>query len=111
APTVANEIQHGALAECAIIKHLHTAMYTGTGSSRSDVRSLVHRELSRVLVALWTVDNEEAAALLKQIFPAGLLTYLDSKEEPPEEELMPKADFKAPPVHLVKVCLYVQYHG
>eukprot|EP01134_Creolimax_fragrantissima_P008258 CFRG8258T1 len=102
APEVAHEIQNGALAECAIIKHLHTAMYTGSGDGRTDVRSLVHRELSRVLVALWTVDNEDAANLLKRIFPAGLLAYLDADGEPPEQELMPSSDMKAPPVHLVK---------
>ena len=41
-------------------------------------------------MALWTSNNPEARELLKRILPAGLLSFLDSKDAVPdtaEEEL------------------------
>jgi hypothetical protein len=43
-----------------------------------DLRALTHRELSRHLVSLWTVDNADAEDLMRRILPAGLLSYLDA---------------------------------
>jgi hypothetical protein len=43
-----------------------------------DLRALTHRELSRHLVSLWTVENADAEDLMRRILPAGLLSYLDA---------------------------------
>ena len=56
-------MQELALAEGALPRHLHTALFT----SSSDNRLLTHRQLSRHLVALWVTGNPTATALLHRV--------------------------------------------
>ncbi|XP_071508513.1 dnaJ homolog subfamily C member 13-like [Diadema antillarum] len=79
---IAAKMQELALAEGALPKHLHVAMFTGS----SDTRMLTNRQLSRHLVGLWITGNPTAMALLKRILPAGLLASLDSEDKVPEKE-------------------------
>ena len=46
-----------------------------------------HRQLSRHLVGLWVTGHPTAMALLKRIMPSGLLAYLDSDAEVPEDDM------------------------
>lgn len=80
---VAAKMQELALAEGALPRHLHTAMYTQS----ADHRLLTNRQLSRHLVILWVTGNPTAMALLKRIMPAGLMNYLSSEEKVPESEV------------------------
>ncbi|XP_041474110.1 dnaJ homolog subfamily C member 13-like isoform X1 [Lytechinus variegatus] len=79
---IAAKMQELALAEGALPKHLHVAMFTGS----SDTRMLTNRQLSRHLVGLWITGNPTAMALLKRILPAGLLATMDSEDKVPEKE-------------------------
>ena len=56
-------MQDLALAEGALPRHLHVAMFT---QSR-DTRMLAIRQLSRHLVGLWVTGHPTAMALLKRI--------------------------------------------
>ena len=56
-------MQDLALAEGALPRHLHTAMFTQS----SDGRMLTVRQLSRHLVGLWVTGHPTAMALLKRI--------------------------------------------
>uniref|UniRef100_H2Z526 J domain-containing protein n=1 Tax=Ciona savignyi TaxID=51511 RepID=H2Z526_CIOSA len=78
----AAHMQELALAEGALPRHLHTAMFTMS----ADTRLLVNRQLSRHLLGLWVTGHPPAMGLLKRILPAGLLAKLDSDEEVPEGE-------------------------
>ncbi|XP_033101582.1 dnaJ homolog subfamily C member 13-like isoform X2 [Anneissia japonica] len=79
---IAAKMQDLALAEGALPRHLHTAMFT----TSSDGRMLTNRQLSRHLVALWVTGHPTAMALLKRILPTGLLSYLDCDDKVPEKE-------------------------
>lgn len=79
---IAAKMQDLALAEGALPKHLHTAMFTQS----TDSRMLTNRQLSRHLVGLWVTGHPTAMGLLKRILPSGLLAYLDSTEEVPVNE-------------------------
>ena len=56
-------MQDLALAEGALPRHLHTAMFTQS----NDSRMLTVRQLSRHLVGLWVTGHPTAMALLKRI--------------------------------------------
>ena len=60
---IAAKMQDLALAEGALPRHLHTAMFTQS----SDGRMLTVRQLSRHLVGLWVTGHPTAMALLKRI--------------------------------------------
>mmetsp|Transcript_15543 Transcript_15543/g.46103 ORF Transcript_15543/g.46103 Transcript_15543/m.46103 type:complete len:2307 (-) Transcript_15543:50-6970(-) len=77
------QFQYFALAEGAVLRHMHTALYTQS----TDSRLLMHRQLSRHLIALWTYDCELTDKLLRQVLPAGLLEFLNSEETVPEKEI------------------------
>ncbi|XP_038048790.1 dnaJ homolog subfamily C member 13-like isoform X3 [Patiria miniata] len=79
---IAAKMQELALAEGALPRHLHVAMFT----SSTDTRMLTNRQLSRHLVALWVTGNPTALGLLKRSLPAGLLLFLDSEDKVPEKE-------------------------
>lgn len=102
--TVANQMQTLALDEAALCRHLLVALYTPS----SDPTMVTHRQLSRYLleflfdfilnlqkkklvsrhlVGLWITDNEDAMNLLKRIFPAGLLMFLESDDSVPKSDL------------------------
>lgn len=80
---VANRMQEMALAEGALPKHLHIALFTQS----QDARILTNRQLSRILVSLWVTGNDASMQLLEQIFPNGLLQFMSSTEEVPEHEI------------------------
>ncbi|XP_055379776.1 dnaJ homolog subfamily C member 13 isoform X2 [Condylostylus longicornis] len=80
--SIAKQMQSLALDEAALCRHLITALYTPS----NDPTLATHRQLSRHLVSLWITDNEEAMELLKRIFPAGLLMFLESEETVSEVE-------------------------
>nr|VZI16997.1 unnamed protein product [Spirometra erinaceieuropaei] len=77
------ELRQMSLAEGALLQHLSTACFSNCSR---DPRGLVLRQLSRILVTLWTENNLPAQDLLRRIFPDGLLSYLDSPDAPPREE-------------------------
>ncbi|XP_026689186.1 dnaJ homolog subfamily C member 13-like [Diaphorina citri] len=79
-PETARRLQHLALCEAALPRHLLAALFSG--SDRSDT---MHRQLSRHLIGLWVTDNEAAHALLSRILPLGLLQFLESDEEVPPD--------------------------
>ncbi|XP_072047448.1 dnaJ homolog subfamily C member 13-like isoform X2 [Amphiura filiformis] len=79
---IAAKMQELALAEGALPRHLHTAMFTQS----SDTRMLTNRQLSRHLVTLWVTGNPTAMGLLKRCLPFGLLGFLDSDAKIPEKE-------------------------
>ena len=59
---IAAKMQELALAEGALPRHLHTAMFTQS----SDTRMLTNRQLSRHLVSLWVTGAPTAMGLLKR---------------------------------------------
>lgn len=61
---VATQMQALALDEAALCKHLLVALYT----PNTDATMATHRQLSRQLVGLWVVDNDEAVNLFRRIF-------------------------------------------
>ncbi|XP_052814797.1 dnaJ homolog subfamily C member 13-like isoform X2 [Mya arenaria] len=79
---IAAKMQDLALAEGALPKHLHSAMFTQS----ADNRMLTNRQLSRHLVGLWVTGHPTAMGLLRRILPSGLLLYLDSADDVPEHE-------------------------
>ncbi|XP_076446613.1 dnaJ homolog subfamily C member 13-like isoform X1 [Babylonia areolata] len=79
---IAAKMQDLALAEGALPRHLHTAMFTQS----TDSRMLTNRQLSRHLVGLWVTGHPTAMGLLKRILPSGLLAYLDSPDDVPVSE-------------------------
>ncbi|XP_053386463.1 dnaJ homolog subfamily C member 13-like isoform X2 [Mercenaria mercenaria] len=79
---IAAKMQDLALAEGALPKHLHTAMFTQS----ADNRMLTNRQLSRHLVGLWVTGHPTAMGLLRRLLPSGLLGYLDSADEVPIHE-------------------------
>ena len=62
-------MQELALAEGALPRHLHTALFT----SSADNRLLTHRQLSRHLVSLWITGNEVSTALMNRILVSNFI--------------------------------------
>lgn len=88
-PNVSKRMQELSLAEGALMKHLHIGLF----SQFKDGRTLGVQYLSRHLVALWSIGNEETKALFRRMFPLGLLNYLESEEKPPQSMIsMPARD-------------------
>ncbi|XP_046378006.2 dnaJ homolog subfamily C member 13-like [Haliotis rufescens] len=79
---IAAKMQDLALAEGALPKHLHSAMFTQS----TDNRMLTNRQLSRHLVGLWVTGHPTAMGLLRRILPSGLLAFLDSAADVPVNE-------------------------
>ncbi|XP_062135863.1 dnaJ homolog subfamily C member 13 isoform X2 [Drosophila sulfurigaster albostrigata] len=80
---VAQQMQALALDEAALCRHLLVALYTPS----NDPTLITHRQLSRHLIGLWLTDSDEAMELFKRIFPAGLLTFLETEETVPETDV------------------------
>uniref|UniRef100_A0A182RN06 J domain-containing protein n=1 Tax=Anopheles funestus TaxID=62324 RepID=A0A182RN06_ANOFN len=80
---ISTQMQTLALDEAALCRHLLVALYTPT----NDSTMITHRQLSRHLVGLWITDSDDAMNLLKRIFPAGLLSFLESEEAVPKEDV------------------------
>ncbi|XP_030387822.1 dnaJ homolog subfamily C member 13 isoform X2 [Scaptodrosophila lebanonensis] len=80
---VAQQMQALALDEAALCRHLLVALYTPS----NDPTLVTHRQLSRHLIGLWLTDSEEAMELFKRIFPAGLLTFLESEDTVPVSDV------------------------
>ncbi|XP_037713474.1 dnaJ homolog subfamily C member 13 isoform X1 [Drosophila subpulchrella] len=80
---VAQQMQALALDEAALCRHLLVALYTPS----NDPTQTTQRQLSRHLIGLWLTDSEEAMELFKRIFPAGLLTFLESEDSVPESDV------------------------
>lgn len=80
---IAAKMRDLALAEGALPRHLHTAMFTQS----TDSRILTVRQLSRHLVGLCVTGHPTTMALLKRIMPTGLLTYLDSTDDMPYDDV------------------------
>lgn len=74
-------MQDLALSEGALPVHLLRALYT----SPTDTRLLPLKYLSQQLLALWCTGHPTTFGLLKRIFPLGLVSYLDSTEEPEKD--------------------------
>ncbi|ESL07461.1 endosomal trafficking protein RME-8 [Trypanosoma rangeli SC58] len=72
-----HEMQLAALRQGGILGQLHLAIF---GTNRET------RDLARQLIAYWTYKNTDMQDLLRCIFPLALLNYLQSSEEPPEDE-------------------------
>nr|CCC48508.1 putative endosomal trafficking protein RME-8, fragment [Trypanosoma vivax Y486] len=71
-------MQRMALSEGAILRQLHTALF-------SKSRNL--RDLARRLIAFWAFQNPDVQELMRCILPPAFLYFLQSREEPPEDEL------------------------
>ena len=69
----AARMQDLALAEGALPRHLHVAMFTQT----KDTRMLAMRQLSRHLVGLWVTGHPTAMALLKRVTVRLLFLVLE----------------------------------
>uniref|UniRef100_A0A182SBZ2 Uncharacterized protein n=1 Tax=Anopheles maculatus TaxID=74869 RepID=A0A182SBZ2_9DIPT len=80
---ISTQMQTLALDEAALCRHLLVALYTPT----NDSTMITHRQLSRHLVGLWITDSDDAMSLLKRIFPAGLLSFLESEDPVPKEDV------------------------
>ncbi|XP_053672781.1 dnaJ homolog subfamily C member 13 [Anopheles nili] len=80
---ISSQMQTLALDEAALCRHLLVALYTPT----NDSTMITHRQLSRHLVGLWIADSDDAMNLLKRVFPAGLLSFLESEEAVPKEDI------------------------
>jgi len=88
-PNVSKRMQELSLAEGALMKHLHIGLF----SQFKDGRTLGLQYLSRHLVALWSIGNNETKELFRRMFPLGLLTYLDSSQKPPQSMItLPSRD-------------------
>lgn len=88
-PNVSKRMQELSLAEGALMKHLHMGLF----SHSKDGRTAGVQYLSRHLVALWSIGNDETKSLFRRMFPLGLLNYLDSTEKPPQSMItMPARD-------------------
>ena len=66
-PETAGKMQDLALAEGALPRHFHTALFTAS----TDNRMLTHRQLSRHLIGLWVTGNPTANALLRRMLVGG----------------------------------------
>ena len=67
-------LQDLALAEGALPRHLHTALFTQS----ADGRLLTHRQLSRQLITLWCTGHQTAADLLARTvvsYPSGMVRF------------------------------------
>ncbi|XP_050073180.1 dnaJ homolog subfamily C member 13 [Anopheles maculipalpis] len=80
---ISTQMQTLALDEAALCRHLLVALYTPA----NDSTMITHRQLSRHLVGLWITDSDDAMNLLKRIFPAGLLSFLESEDPVPKEDI------------------------
>ena len=60
---IPQRMQQLALREGALPRNLYTALFTQT----SDGRLLLHRQLSRHLISLWTAENNLAVDLIARI--------------------------------------------
>lgn len=80
---IAAKMQDLALAEGALLRHLHIALF----KQSSDSRLLAVQQLSRHLVALWVTGNPIAVGLLRRVVPPGLLSYLDSTDSAPKPSI------------------------
>ncbi|XP_058835825.1 dnaJ homolog subfamily C member 13 isoform X1 [Topomyia yanbarensis] len=81
--SISNQMQTLALDEAALCHHLLVALYTPS----HDSTMATHRQLSRHLVGLWITDSKDAMNLLRRIFPAGLLSFLESEDPVPKEDV------------------------
>ncbi|KAM3180931.1 hypothetical protein ACTXT7_015342 [Hymenolepis weldensis] len=100
------QLRQMALVEGAILQHISISCFSATNSTNADPRSLVLRQLSRQLIALWTENNAQAQDLLKRIFPEGLLSFLESSDPPPESEkdyLFVRDNFQLAQEHVLRV--------
>ncbi|XP_037280971.2 receptor mediated endocytosis 8 [Rhipicephalus microplus] len=79
-------MQSLALAEAALPRHLHGALYGGGQESRL----LALRQLCRHLVGLWVSGHEAAMAALKRMLPPGLLAFLEDPNKPPADASVPR---------------------
>ncbi|ORC90853.1 endosomal trafficking protein RME-8 [Trypanosoma theileri] len=71
-------MQDASLTEGGILGQLYLATF-------SNNREL--RDIARQLIAYWTYQNTNMQDLMRSIFPPALLLFLQSKDEPPEDEM------------------------
>eukprot|EP00002_Diphylleia_rotans_P000032 TRINITY_DN10013_c0_g1_i2.p1 TRINITY_DN10013_c0_g1~~TRINITY_DN10013_c0_g1_i2.p1 ORF type:complete len:2234 (+),score=354.17 TRINITY_DN10013_c0_g1_i2:44-6745(+) len=77
------KIQLGSLLDGALLRHLHAAMFTST---KTDIKLIRQRNLSRELVRLWTASNDECMSVIRRILLPGMLKYLRLSDTPPIDE-------------------------
>ncbi|XP_055606556.1 dnaJ homolog subfamily C member 13 isoform X2 [Uranotaenia lowii] len=80
---ISRKMQTLALDEAALCHHLLVALYTPS----HDSTMVTLRQLSRHLVGLWMIDSPEAMSLFKRIFPAGLLSFIESEDPVPKDDI------------------------
>eukprot|EP01133_Synstelium_polycarpum_P018030 gene18030-21522_t len=96
---MAKQMQIIALVEGALLRHLHDALFLKVQpglATPSNIRNSTKKEMSRLLVGLWTAENPVCRALLERVFPRGLVQYLDSTEEPPKEAAIQREQSAGP---------------
>ncbi|KAF2075665.1 hypothetical protein CYY_003038 [Polysphondylium violaceum] len=88
---MAKQMQIVSLVEGALLRHLHDALFLKVNLNQvtpANIRNQTKKEMSKLLVNLWTAENKVCRALLERTFPRGLVQYLDSAEEAPKEALI-----------------------
>ncbi|KYQ94058.1 DnaJ like protein [Tieghemostelium lacteum] len=88
---MAKQMQIVALVEGAIIRHLHDSLFLKVlpnQTTPTNIRNQAKKEMSKLLVGLWTAENKTCRQLLDRVFPRGLVQYLDTTEEAPKQDLL-----------------------
>eukprot|EP01132_Coremiostelium_polycephalum_P003894 gene3894-4860_t len=86
---MAKQMQIISLVEGALLRHLHDSLFLKINphqNNPANARNAMKKEMSRLLISLWTAENPTCRQLLERTFPRGLVQFLDSNEEPPKQE-------------------------
>ncbi|EFA79862.1 DnaJ like protein [Heterostelium album PN500] len=96
---MAKQMQIIALVEGALLRHIHDALYLKVLPgvvTPTNIRNSAKKEMSKLLVSLWTAENLVCRQLLERVFPRGLVQFLDSTEEPPKQEALKNQEAAGP---------------
>ncbi|GAM17197.1 hypothetical protein SAMD00019534_003720 [Acytostelium subglobosum LB1] len=97
--SMAKQMQVISLVEGALLRHLHDALFLKVQPgvvTPANIRNSTKKEMSKLLVSLWTAENNICRQLLERLFPRGLVQFLDSTEEPPKQEALAKQETTGP---------------
>ncbi|EGG18717.1 DnaJ like protein [Cavenderia fasciculata] len=108
---LAKQMQIIALVEGALLRHLHDSLFLKVLPgvvNPTNIRNSQKREMSKILIGLWTAENPVCRALLDRVFPRGLVMYLDSAEEPPKEAALSAAQESSGP-KAIKLSIFANW--
>ncbi|GAX72903.1 hypothetical protein CEUSTIGMA_g358.t1 [Chlamydomonas eustigma] len=87
----AEPLREAALAEGAVLTHLHRALFSASGSQA---------QLSRQLIACWCDEHPASLALMRRTFPPGLVRFLNvsrQQEQQQHSQATPMLQLQVPP--------------